>query len=354
MTSEERKRGLGSLRPDRRRYCDEELLAEVRRVAKVVNKPTLTSVEYRMHGCRSLSVLRRRFGGWPSILERAGVPNPIKYSDEALIAEVRRVAKVVNKPTLTITDFARHGRVNLVTLRRHFGGWQSTLERAGLGSFKLGYYTLSDEALIAEVRRVAELANKPTLTTTDYEEHGRINPSTLRRRFGEWRSVLERAGLGNLCSNWCSTHRKPRKRSNDELTGLMHEVADKDGTLSAEPLLGVTAMGRGVFRQRSGGLKNAPALAGSTKPKRKYKNLYSDEDCFRNIFDVWMHYGRRPVCREMKRPPSRICLGTYEKRWKGWGNAFAAFLEWANSDEAKSLEWGWDKLAGFGRKPDDE
>jgi len=228
-----------------------------------------------------------------------------------------------------------------------------------MGNFEHDFLTdHSEEALLAEVRRVAEIVNKPTMTLADFERHARVSLSTVRRRFGDWRNILERAGIGNLYSGASVTHRmrsvKTRKMSNDELLGLIREAADKDGTpsISAIRFKSIFPIHRSTFVRRFGGWKNALRLAGLAKSTRKKR--YSNEYCYKNIFDLWMHYGRRPYYGELNRPPSRVVGLTYRRRWDTWRKAFAAFLEWANSDEAKRLEWGWDKLAGFGRKSDDE
>jgi len=363
---QERKTGSSKRGGFHTRYSDEELLAEVRRVAEVVNKPTLTTTEFIRHGRVRLLTLRRRFGGWRSTLEWAGLGSlkfdPRKYSDEELLAEVRRVAEVVNKPTLTVTEYERHGGKGLSVLRNRFGGWGSILERVGLESLKLDRPRYSDEELLADVRRVAEVVNKPTLTVMEYRRHGCACLTTSRRRFGGWRSILERAGLGNLYSGAVTTHRRSRKLSADELIRMMRETADEDGALTLTRFMTVTGAGRSPIYRHFGRWGNALALAGLTTPEYRklhtneggYGKCHTDEDCYRNIFDLWMHYGRRPYYAELNRPPSRVAAITYARRWHGWRNAFAAFLEWASSDEAKSLEWEWDKLAGFERKPDDE
>jgi len=362
--------GLGT------RYSDEELLAEVRRVAEVVNKPTLTTTEFVSHGRVRLLTLRRRFGGWRSTLEWAGLGSlkwdPCKYSDEEMLAEVRRVAEVVNKPTLTVTEYKSHGRRSLSVLRRRFGGWGSILARAGCECLKPYRPRYSDEELLAEVRRVADVVNKPTLTVMEFVRHTCACLSTLRRRFGGWRSILEQAGLDNLYSGAVTTHRRSPKLSVDDLIRMMRETADEDGALTLTRFMTVTGAGRGPIYRHFGRWGNALALAGLTKPEywklhtkeggcgKRHTNAgrcrkrHTDEDCYRNIFDLWIHCGRRPYYAELNRPPSRVAASIYARRWNGWRNAFAAFLEWANSDEAKRLEWEWDKLAGFGRKPDDE
>ncbi|MDH7602809.1 MAG: hypothetical protein QHI38_11745 [Armatimonadota bacterium] len=56
----------------------------------------------------------------------------------------------------------------------------------------------SDEELLEEVRHVARLVERPVLSHTEFKKHSRINSSTIRDRFGDWRTTLERAGVGYL------------------------------------------------------------------------------------------------------------------------------------------------------------
>lgn len=82
----------------------------------------------------------------------------------------------------------------------------------------------SDEEILDDLRRVAQVLGKETVTYGEYREHGKCSPSTLVRRFGTWNSGLERAGLlikvqkeisdndlfENLEKMWIQLGRQPR------------------------------------------------------------------------------------------------------------------------------------------------
>ena len=53
----------------------------------------------------------------------------------------------------------------------------------------------SDESLLAEIRRVAELLGKTSLTRTEFNQHGKVSSSAIEKRFGTWNEALLRAGL---------------------------------------------------------------------------------------------------------------------------------------------------------------
>lgn len=210
-----------------------------------------------------------------------------QYTDDDLIAELRRVASLLPEGKhLTKTAYDVLGpRVAHTTIRRRFGGWKSALEKAGLGHLYIGQpvsqkmrdqpiKNLSNDELIDELRRVYVLCGKDWLTSDDFNIHSPItSEDAVRLRFGSFRKGLEAAGIPHA----------PHKQ-----------------------------------------------------------RLRTDEKCFENIASVWTHYGRRPMYREMFLAPSTIQAKTYVLRWGTWRKAVKAFIDWANSEgkEEVTLEVG--------------
>ena len=54
---------------------------------------------------------------------------------------------------------------------------------------------VSDEELIQDVVAVANRIGRKSLTIDEYEANGRFHSTTIRRRFGSWKNILEMAGL---------------------------------------------------------------------------------------------------------------------------------------------------------------
>jgi Homing endonuclease associated repeat/HNH endonuclease len=83
---------------------------------------------------------------------------------------------------------------------------------------------VSDEELLAELKRVAALLARDTVTSDQFNEHARFHSTTLSRRFGSWLKTLEAAGLQrsrnlnipteqlfeNLVSIWLTLGRQPK------------------------------------------------------------------------------------------------------------------------------------------------
>ncbi len=126
----------------------------------------------------------------------------------------------------------------------------------------------TDEALIAELRRIAALLQPgQPLTQMEYERlSGRASRVTFLRRFGGWNQALEKAGLHHL---------------------------------------------QGRYPQLTSHI--------------------TDDQCFENLALLWTHYGRPPQYREMFHGPSAIQGKTYITRWGTWRKALKAFVEWANA-----------------------
>src|ERR1700728_3860165 len=55
-----------------------------------------------------------------------------EYTDEAILSELRRVASVVPDGAITATIIKAYGRVDLTTIRRRFGLFADALGAAGL------------------------------------------------------------------------------------------------------------------------------------------------------------------------------------------------------------------------------
>lgn len=202
------------------------------------------------------------------------------YSEEALIAEMRRVAESVPSGPLTRTVFDAHARASASILMKRFGGWKEALEAAGLLSRYSGKPVtnrmrvqpgklVNVQQVIHELQSIASKLGHPDLTVEDFSAHSSFSAATVRSYFKTWRAALEAAGL--------------------------------------------------------------KARATSVR--------YSDEECFENLLKVWTHYGRPPKYREMNSPPSAVGGKAYVGRWGTWIKALEAFVERMNLDTEDGLRF---------------
>lgn len=131
----------------------------------------------------------------------------IAYDDDSLIEELRRVAATVPDGPLSQAVYDRHALAHSSTVRRRFGGWREALERAGLADRYGGPTVISRrmreqrgraasaEEVVTELRRIAGIVSRTTITRADLTAHGELSERTVLSRFGSWKAALEAAGL---------------------------------------------------------------------------------------------------------------------------------------------------------------
>jgi len=116
-------------------------------------------------------------------------PHHRNIPDEQLIADLRRVAEEMGKRSVTIDEYNERGRFHNTTLTRRFGSWFKVLERAGLE--KTRNLHVSNEELFDNLVDVwLRLGRQPKyndLTRTI----SRYSSGTYEKRFGGWRAALE-------------------------------------------------------------------------------------------------------------------------------------------------------------------
>lgn len=117
------------------------------------------------------------------------------YSDDAILAEVRRVATALGKNSLSRRDVDATGRISSGTLIKRFGSMRHALQRAGLRPVR--FMKASDAELLELlvdlwVRTLEEVGRRPfrsDLSRLSYP----VSSDTFARRFGSWRKALLRA-----------------------------------------------------------------------------------------------------------------------------------------------------------------
>jgi hypothetical protein len=192
----------------------------------------------------------------------------------------------------------------------------------------------SDEAILAELRRVAELVPDGAFLESDFKRLGRVGRNTLRRRFGSWFKALETAGLAHRSTDQIKTRggHASSRMPDDEILSVLKKLANKLGrtTLTKSDVLQHLPFSDGILRKRWGTIRAAFEAAGleATTLGRRY----TDQECFDNMLTVSTHLGRPPMHKDMSEPPSTVGGKAYMRRFGTWNKALAAFVERVNQD----------------------
>ena len=109
--------------------------------------------------------------------------------DVVLLDELRRIASLLNKATVTIDEFNDHAAFHSTTLSRRFGTWMTALDVAGLQRTR--NLNISNEALFENLASAwLKLGRQPKYQDLT-KEHSLFSSGTYEKRFGTWRKALE-------------------------------------------------------------------------------------------------------------------------------------------------------------------
>lgn len=124
-----------------------------------------------------------------SQINRTGV------SEDEIIEDLKSVAKKLNKQTFTTTEYSNYGKYSKNIALRKYKTWNNALIAAGLEPFDhpLGgaKNKINEYACFEEIERIwIVLGHQPT--TTDIKNGmSRYSLHVYERRFGSWRKALE-------------------------------------------------------------------------------------------------------------------------------------------------------------------
>lgn len=188
--------------------------------------------------------------------------NHRNLTDRQLIDDVILTAKMLNKDTLTADEYSKNGQYNCSTLIRRFGSWKQVLEQSSLKTDGHNFKcAFSKDEVVADLLNVANKLKKDSLTKQEYDNYGNYSSSTLAKKYGGWNEVLKLAGL-----------------------------------------------------------------------QLNVRRNITDEEMFCEIKRIWMILGRQPTSNDMKKGISTISLQSYSRRFGGWRNALDAFINYNHAD----------------------
>lgn len=116
-------------------------------------------------------------------------PHHRDVPNEELIAELQRVGRSLNRTSVTIDQFNEHAKFHSTTLSRRFGSWFKALEAAGLQRTRNLHLT-SEQLLENLVEVWLKLGRQPKYQDLT-KDNSSFSAGTYENRFGTWRKALE-------------------------------------------------------------------------------------------------------------------------------------------------------------------
>ena len=174
---------------------DDEILDDVKKVARDYGDKYLSISAYRAKGKYSESTIRNRFGSWSNLQNKLGLRtsrNTLemkRISDVDLIADLQRVAALIGSRKVTSTQYCENGKYSFPTIIERFGAWSTFVEKSGLEQTDF-IKPITNEELFEELEKIwISLGKQPT--TTDMKKGiSEYSLDTYMKRFGGWRNAL--------------------------------------------------------------------------------------------------------------------------------------------------------------------
>lgn len=109
--------------------------------------------------------------------------------EEELLEDLRQVAKQLSADRVTMEQYNAYGRFHSTTLTRRFGSWFTVLERAGLKHTRNLH--VSEEQWFANLERVWEALGRQPRYHDLKKPLSEYSAEGYAHRFGSWRNALE-------------------------------------------------------------------------------------------------------------------------------------------------------------------
>ncbi|MEX2317950.1 MAG: HNH endonuclease [Pirellulales bacterium] len=141
-------------------------------------------------------------------------------SDDDLIADVRRVAIEEKTDTVTMEQYRQAGKFGSETIRRRFGSWNAALERAGFTPSKR--WRIPDDDLFSNLESIWRTIGRQPRRSDLVKTATTVSISVYEQRFGSWRNALnafvdwinsDDANGSSLIQTVLSHHRTSRQPS---------------------------------------------------------------------------------------------------------------------------------------------
>lgn len=185
-------------------YDKESIKLELIRVSRLRDWTSLKKRDFDKVSRVSSSVVLDRFGTWKAALGNAGLahlysgvmvtermltkPGRMVTNNQMLI-ELKRVAKLIHPLHLTVIAFKAHSGMNIATISARFGSWNKALHAAGLSRSPLGK-RYSDQQCYENLLEVWTKLARPPMAKEMNRTPSCVGLKAYTRRWGSWTKAL--------------------------------------------------------------------------------------------------------------------------------------------------------------------
>lgn len=169
------------------------LLDDLRQVAADLSKTSLTKEDYNGHGRFCAATMQKRFGSWNKALELSGLSVAKRNSipRQELLHDLKRVAKALGTETISTESYASLGKFSSATVARTFGSWIKALAAAGLSVSSAWKPKAGEEELFSNMALVWEKVGRQPKQKDFRPPDSRFSADAYVRRYGSWKKALE-------------------------------------------------------------------------------------------------------------------------------------------------------------------
>lgn len=190
---------------------------------------------------------------------------------------------------------------------------------------------LRDDELIQDVVRVANELKKDSITSQEYDKYGKYHSSTIRRKLGSWKKILELSHLATHGHNFKCNY------SVDDIKDDIKRVLDILGqkTLTRKEYTKYGKYSGTTLEKKYKGWNNVLKMCNLDI---QYIHSISEVDLFTEIERLWILLGRQPTTTDIKKGLSKYSLNSYTRKFGGWRNALIHFINYINDEKIENIK----------------
>ena len=294
-------------------YSDEDLLDQLRALTKELGRTPRTRDVNVASNCASSGVFRKRFGSFNAALQAAGLDlNPTaKYSDDELLDQLRVLTIELGRTPL-IKDVNKSNKcASATTFNVRFASLSNALKIAGLDHNRATKY--SDDELLDQLRVLAKKLGKTPCMKEVERSSSCASSSTFSQCFGSFSAALRAAGFEvKRTFVYCND-----EELLDQLRALAKKLGRTPKTRDADAAINCSSSP--YLRIRFGSYNAALQAAGL----ELNRTFYSDEDLLDQLRALTKELGRTPRIRDVNVASNCASSGVFRKRF----GSFTAALE---------------------------